>query len=160
MKTVGLAILFGLCCLIGIRIAAKKSERMQSVKALQRDLQLFSERIASGCVSLTEITSKYGIRFSGSLDRYLCALSDGETEANAAASAVSAFRNGSAEGEGMQLFLSGLSQAGRTDLPKRAEMLSLALKRAEEEALSEAKQAKAIRVTGALIGAGIVILLL
>ena len=160
MKTVGLAMLFGLCCLIGIRIAAKKTERMHTVKLLQRDLQMFSERIASGCGSLAEITSKYGIRFSGSLDRYLDALSGGETEENAAACAAAAFRKGSAEGDGMLLFLSGLSASGRADLPKRVNALAAALNRAEDEAEDIAKQAKAIRVTGALIGAGIVILLL
>ncbi len=160
MKTVGLALLFGLCCLTGFRIAAVKTERLRTVRALQGDLQHFSERIASGRGSLIGIASEQPDLFCGALSRYLDALAQGKTEDGAMETAVEGLRSGSTEYNGMQMFFAGLSAAGRTDLVKRTEMLGSILKRAETESESETKQARVIRVSGALVGAAIAILLI
>jgi stage III sporulation protein AB len=160
MKTVGLSLLFGLCCLIGFRIAAGKTERLRTIRALRGDLQMLSERIASGRGSLMKIASERKELLAGSLSRYLEALSEGKTEEVSAERAAAVFRKGSAEAEGMRMFFSGLSAAGRSEFTARTDSLLPMLKRAEEEAEAEAKQAQVIRVSGALIGAAIAILLL
>lgn len=159
MKTVGIVLLFGLCAVIGMRLGAKKTERLFTVRALRKDLQLFSERIAAGRGTLTEIASENGALFE-LIGSYLAALSGGETESAAAERASDGFKKGSAEGAGLCMFFTGLSSANRSDLIRRTDALSVALERAENEAETEAKQARVLRVSGVLVGAGIAILLL
>lgn len=159
MKTVGIAMLFGLCTLIGIRIAARKTARFRTLQQLKERLCLFSERISGGCGSLKDATSGEGV-FAEMLERYLKTLSEGGTEAEAARQAADLLLQGSAEQTGANAFFTGLSAASRSDLLKRAERLTQTLERAEREADEDAKKARVIRVSGALIGAGLAILLL
>ena len=160
MKTVGLAMLFALCCAIGFRIGALKTARLRTVRTLRGDLQLLTARISSGIGSLMEIASDHSGMLCGALDRYLHALSQGETEADAANRAAEGLRKESAEHDGIRMFFSGLSQTGRAGFSERAETLSRMLEQAEKEAETEAKQARIIRASGALIGTAIAILLL
>ena len=160
MKTVGIAMLFGLCTLIGFRLGEKKGARLNTLRRLLKDLQLFAERIASGRGTLTEIALEKESMFSGMLRAYLDALEHGETESAAAGRAVKELKEGSAEHAGMLMFFTGLSMGSRTDLIERANRLSPTLERAETEAETEAKQARVFRVSGMLVGAGAAILLL
>lgn len=157
MKTVAIAMIFGLCTLIGMRIAARKTERMNTVLALERELRLFSERIASGHETLTDAAGETAI-LSGILTVYREALSVGETENNAAGKAAAAMA--APECESAKAFLTGISGASRADILKRTERWRETLAQAEREAEAETKKARVIRVSGALIGAGIAILLL
>ncbi len=159
MKTVGIAMLFGLCTLIGIRIAARKMTRLRMVLELKEQLCLFSERIAGGCGSLRDAAQGEGV-FAEMLKRYLKTLSEGGTEDAAAGHAADMLLQGSAEQTGANAFFTGLSAASRSDLLKRAERLAQGLERAEREADEDAKKARVIRASGALIGAGLAILLL
>ena len=159
MKTVGIALLFGLCALIGVRLGAKKTERLKTVRSLQNDLQCFSERIAAGNSTLSALAAERSGLFSELLQNYLDALSRGCTEVNAAERATECLRGQEAMCAGMQQFLSGLSSAARSDLVKRTQLLSSVLDRAEAEAAAEAKQARILKVSGVLAGTGLAILL-
>ena len=152
--------LFGLCTLIGMRLGAKKTARLNMVRSLRKDLVLFSERIATGGGTLTEIISGQNSMLFTMLGQYLSALSEGKTESDAAESAVKGVKRDSTEQAGLRMFLTGLSLASRNDLIKRANALTPMLERAEDDAETEAKQARVMRVSGALVGAGLSILLL
>ena len=152
--------LFGLCTLIGMRLAAKKTERLNIVRSLRKDLVLFSERIATGGGTLTEIASAQNGMLFTMLERYLSALSEGKTESDAAESAAKELKKESTEQAGIRMFLTGLSAASRADLVKRANALMPMLERAEDDAETEARQARVVRVSGVLVGAGLAILLL
>ncbi len=160
MKYVGIAMLFGLCTLIGMRLAAKKTARLNTVRSLRKDLVLFSERIATGGGTLAKIAAGQNGMLFTLLGRYLSALSDGESELNAAACAADMLKKDSTEQAGIRMFFSGLASASRADLIKRVNTLSPMLERAEGEAETETKQARVLRISGALVGAGLTILLL
>ncbi len=159
MKTIGIAMLFGLCTLIGIRAAAEKTTRLKTVSELKEQLRMFSERIAGGCSAL-----KNSVQEPGTLQRmlsaYLEALNNGRSESEAVACAAELLPKGSAERTGAKAFFSGLSFASRSDILKRIELYAESLGRAEREAYDGAGQARVIRISGALIGAGLAILLL
>ena len=159
MKTVAIAVIFGLCTLIGMRIAAKKTERLRTVLALEKELRLFSERIASGNATLTDAAGEDGI-LSGILTAYRDTLSAGGTERDAAEKAAEGMFATTPEREGAKAFLTGISGATRADIRNRTEQWLQTLTQAEREAEAETKKARVIRVSGALIGAGIAILLL
>ena len=156
MKTVGIVMLFGLCTMIGMQLGAKKTARLFTVRTLRKELQLFSERITSGRGTLMEIASEKDGLLSEMLGRYLDALGKGE----AAGKAAGKLKAESTEHAGMLMFFTGLSTGSRMDLIGRANALSPTLGRAENEAEAEAKQARVLRVSGMLIGAGVAILLI
>ena len=158
MKTFGIAMLFGLCSMIGIRIAAGKTARLNAVRTLSRELIRFAERISGGD-TLKTMAAESGM-LSGMLSVYLTALENGETEARAAALASDEMKNGSAEQSGACAFLTGLSAASRHDTARRTESFKDVLARAQSEAEAESKQARVIRISGVLVGAGLAILLL
>ena len=159
MKTVGIALLFGLCAMIGIRLSAKKTARLGTARTLRKDLQFFSDRIVRSGETLVEIASGEGMLFD-MLGAYLEALSDGASETDAAEHAAEGLRKGSAEEAGMQRFFTGMSGASRSELITRVNVLSPVLERVENEAEADAKQARVLRISGVLVGAGIAILLL
>ncbi len=159
MKTVGIAMIFGLCTLIGIRIASRKTGRLKEGRAIRKDLRLFTERIATGAGTLLDAADKQGV-LSELLSVYRNALSKGETEESASEKAADALICDRSERENAAAFLKGLSAASRSDILKRAEQWIESLERTEREAEAESKKACVIRVSGALIGAGIAILLL
>ena len=152
--------LFGLCSLIGIRLADRRTKRLEFVRALQKDLRSFAERVRTGSESLSAFAAEQEGELSGMLKAYLAALAEGETEATAAERGAERLRGGSTEQAGMRLFLSGLSSATRADLILRTQRSSDLLERAEREAEEEAKQARVLRISGVLIGAGLAILLI
>lgn len=160
MKTVGIVMLFGLCTMIGMQLGAKKTARLFTVRTLRKELQLFSERITSGRGTLMEIASEKDGMLSEMLGRYLDALGKGDTEPEAAGKAAGKLKAESTEHAGMLMFFTGLSTGSRMDLIGRANALSPTLGRAENEAEAEAKQARVLRVSGMLIGAGVAILLI
>lgn len=159
MKTVGIAILFCLCSVIGMRLASKKTARLHAIRTLERELRLFSERIASGRGMLTEIAKEQGL-LPEMLSEYLHALADGVRQTEAAEQAANRMNGKDTENAGVRMFFTDLSAASRADLRKRAETLSRTLECAEREADAEAKQARVLRLSGVLIGAGLAILLL
>ena len=160
MKTVGIAMLFGLCTWIGIRLGAKKTARLMTVRALRSDLQLFSEQIAAGNGTLIDLASgRDGVLFDV-LRIYLDALSKGESETEAARKAIASTSGCQTVQAGLQMFLTGLSNAARSDLMRRIQTFSPMLERAESEAETDAKQARVLRISGVLAGAGLAILLL
>lgn len=157
MKTVGIALLFGLCAAIGMRLCARKTERLAAVRELKQGKDLFAEQIAAGG-TLKALAKREG-RFFSMLAAYLAALEAGGNEAEAAEAACRKRKATSPECDAMRLFFDGLSASARGDLLRRIETLSHALDRAEAEAETEAKQARVIRVSGVLIGAGLAIVL-
>jgi hypothetical protein len=159
MKTVGIALLFGLCCLIGIRIAAKKTAPLREIRTVLNELRTFSDRVSGGA-TLSAAAEQGGGPFSEMLSAYLKALSDGMPQPEAADRAVSRFRDGAAVCHGAELFVNGLSEAPRGDLPGRIEAFRETLVRAEREAEETAKQARVLKSAGFLIGTGLAILLL
>lgn len=157
MKTAGIALLFGLCCVVGARLAARKTKRLSTVRALKQGLQLFSERIHQGG-TLRRIAAEDGLFFE-LLGTYLSALSKAAAESDAAADACGRLTHCGTERDAMRAFLTAISSASRSDLLRRIEALRPVLDRAETEAEDEAKQARVIRVSGVLIGAGLAIVL-
>ncbi len=152
--------LFGLCCLVGMRLAAKKTERLSAIRAVQRDLRLFSERIDSGNCTLVGLASAEQEGLFGMLSAYLGALTRGESEERAAESAVSGFTGNNDDRISIAAFLNGVSSASQSDIRKRADALKKVLSESETDAQAEAKQARVLRVSGVLVGAGLAILLL
>ena len=159
MKAVGIAMIFGLCTLIGIRIAAQKTGRLNMLRTIQKELRLFTERIMSGSGTLTDAAEDQQM-LSELLSVYLDTLSAGESERNASEKAARTLFAEKTERENAEAFLMGLSCASRTDIVRRSERWIQLLKHAEQESEAESKKARVIRVSGALIGAGIAILLL
>ena len=159
MKTAGIALLFGLCCLGGAQLGARKTKRLSVVRALKQGVQLFSERIAQGNGTLLQFASEDGLFFE-MLHAYLDARDNGLPEAASAKAACALLDGFRSEQDAMRLFFEALSAASRSDLFRRVESLRLALDRAEAEAQAEAKQARVIRVSGVLIGAGLAIVLI
>ena len=160
MKTVGIAMLFGLCCVIGMRLGAKKTAYLRTVRSLRCDLQLFSERIGTCSSTLKEIAGELSGTLSTMMHTYLDRLDAGCTEADAAEYALDGLQAFGTVQAGMRMFLTGLSTASRKDLMLRSQTLAPMLERAEAEAEAEAKQARVLRISGVLIGAGLAILLL
>ena len=160
MKTIGIAMLFGLCTMIGVRLAAKKTERLHTVRSLRSELRLFSERTALGCGTLCEFAAERNGILSELLRIYLKALTEGDPEPQAAERATACLRAGTTMQAATQSFLNGLSGVTRIDLEKRTQAFSTVLERAEHEAESDAKQARVLRISGVLAGAGLAILLL
>ena len=160
MKTVGIAMLFGLCCLIGFRLGAKKTAQLRTVQSLRRDVQLLSERVGSGGSTLLEIAGEMNGTLSEILRIYLEKLDEGAAETDAAAFALECLRGSGNVQAGVRMFLAGLSTASRSDLIARTKALSPMLERAETEAEAEEKQARVLRISGVLTGAGLAILLL
>ena len=160
MKTAGVALLFGLCCMIGFRLGRKKTGRLKVIRSLRSDLQLFSERIGSGCGTLKDLQGELNGALGEVLKIYLVLLGEGEREADAAESAIGELRSGETVEAGIRTFLIGLSTASRTDLIRRTQTLGTMLERAEEEAKTAAKQARVLQISGVLTGAGLAILLL
>ena len=114
----------------------------------------------SGCETLVALsTALSGILFE-TIGAYLRALSQGSAEEDAAEQALAQGRFGETEREGMRMFLTGLSASTRNDLIKRIRVLETVLERAEREAEPQAKQARVLRISGVLAGAGLAILLL
>lgn len=159
MKTAGIAILFLLCSMIGFRLAARKTDRLRTLRMLEKELQVFSERIASGRGLLPEIGKEHGL-LPEMLSDYLKALSEGMTQREASEKAAEKLRGGETEIAGLRMFFTDLSSASRSDILNRTHTLMRTLERAEQEADAEAKQARVLRVSGVLIGAGVAILLL
>ena len=160
MKTIGVALLFGLCCMIGFHLGRRKTSRLKTIRSIKGDLQLFSERITSGCCTLKEIREELNGTLGEIIKKYLNMLNEGRRETDAAACAIGDMHgNGSVEA-GLRTFLVGLSTASRNDLIRRMQTLSPMLERAEEEAETEAKQARVLQISGVLTGAGLAILLL
>ena len=160
MKTVGVALLFGLCCMIGFQLGRRKTSRLRTIRSLQSDLQLFSERIGSGCGTLTEIQCELIGALGEILKIYLDMLSEGRKEADAAECATADLRDCSAVKDEIGTLLVGLSTASRSDLVRRTQTLKPLLERAEKEAETDAKQARVLQISGVLTGAGLAILLL
>lgn len=160
MKTVGIALLFGLCCMIGFRLGARKTACLKTVRSLQSDLQLFSERIKADGGTLTEIAAKLNGTLAGILQTYLDLLAAGKGETDAAETASGLCSGCGTAHAGLKLFLNGLSAASRSDLIRRTQTLTSTLERAETEAESEAGQGRVFRIAGVLIGAALAILLL
>ena len=146
--------------MVGFRLGARKTARVRNVRALRGDLQLLSERISTGSGTLVELVSSYsGVLFE-TIAAYLDALSEGGSETEAAEHALLPRDWGESEREGIRMFLTGLSGSTRSDSVKRAQALSATLERVAQEAETEAKQARVLRVSGVLAGAGLAILLL
>lgn len=160
MKTVGIAMLFGLCCMIGMRLGARKTAYLHTVRSLRCDLQLFSERIGTCSSMLKDIAGELTGTLSVVLRAYLDRLDAGCTESDAAEYALDGLHAYGTVQAGMRLFLTGLSNATRKDLILRMQALMPMLERAEAEAEAEAKQARVLRISGVLTGAGLAILLL
>ena len=160
MKTVGVALLFGLCCMIGFRLGRKKTGRLKVIRSLRSDLQLFSERIGSGCGTLKDLQGELNGALGEILKTYLDMLKEGNGGADAAENAIGDLRGSGTAEAGIRMFLIGLSTASRSDLIRRTQMLGTMLERAEEEAETEAKQARVLQISGVLTGAGLAILLL
>ena len=156
MKTAGVALLFGLCCMIGFRLGRKKTGRLKAIRSLRSDLILFSERIGSGCGTLKELQSELNGALGEILKVYLDMLDAGKQEVDAAESAVEEHRDNETVEEEIRMFLTGLS----TDLIRRTQTLGKLLERAEKEAETAAKQARILQISGVLTGAGLAILLL
>ena len=159
MRTIGIGMLFGLCTLIGFRIGARKTVRLITVRELRSDLQLFTERILSGGGTLVEWTAEQHCMLSEQIGAYLDLLIRGEGDADAAAHAAGKLNCCQTARAGVERFLIGLHTASRNDLLKRAQILSSVLERAETEAEAEAKQARVLKISGVLAGAGLAILL-
>ena len=160
MKAAGIVMLFGLCCMIGVRLGRKKTGRLRTIRSLRSDLQLFSERIAAGNDTLTEIAGELNGAIGEAIETYLAMLGKGKREAVAAERAIEDLHIGGTAEAGVRMFLTGLSAASRNDLIHRAKMFISMLERAETEAETEAKQARVLQISGVLIGAGLAILLL
>lgn len=109
MKTVGIAMLFGLCSLIGMRLAAKKTEELGLIRSIRNDLLLFSERIAAGIGTLPELANERNGALSDVLQVYLDTLSEGYSEADAAERAVGKLNGYGSVQAGVKRFLTGLS---------------------------------------------------
>lgn len=159
MRELGLAMLFGLCCAIGMQLGAQKTARLKTVRSLIAELRVFRERIGAGQERLSKIATEDGVLFD-CLRRYLDGLERARSEADAANDAIEPLKSGSAEALEMQTFLCGLSETTRNDLLLRIHALESGLARAEDEAESGAKQARVLKLSGVLIGAGLTILLL
>ena len=160
MKTVGIALLFGLCTLFGFRLAAKKTQRLNAVRTLLRDAQTVSDEIGAKNGSLKRIASRTdGVLFP-MLAAYLKTLDAGGTEAEAAELACAGVPKASEERAALLLFLNGLSDASKDGVTERISALTPALRAAEAAAEAEAKQGRAFRCIGVLIGAGLAILLM
>ncbi|MBR4905925.1 MAG: hypothetical protein IKZ44_03645 [Clostridia bacterium] len=160
MKTAGVALLFGLCCMIGFQLGRKKTGRLKTIRSLRSDLQLFSERVGSGCGTLTELQGELNGMLGEILKTYLDMLKEGKGEAYAAECAIEELRGSGTVEAGTRMFLTGLSTASRIDLIRRTQTLVTMLERAEEEAETAAKQARVLQISGVLTGAGLAILLL
>ncbi len=152
--------LFGLCCMIGMQLGMKKTARLKTLRSLRNDLVRFSERIITCSSTLAEIAAEGDGTLSDMFRIYLEMLSAGRKEADAAESAAEILNGyGNVQNE-MQSFLNGLSSSARSNLIKRTEALMPILERAVAEAETEAKQARVLKISGVLTGAGLAILLL
>ena len=160
MRTVGVAMLFGLCCMIGFQLGRRKTGRLRTIRALRGDLQLFSERIGSDCSTLNRLQRELSGALGEILKTYLDMLDEGKKEADAAEEAIGDLGSCETVKAGIRMFLIGLSSASRNDLIRRTQTLKSVLERAEEEAQTEAKQARVLQISGVLTGAGLAILLL
>ena len=160
MKMLGIALLFGLCCLIGVRLGARKTTGLLTVRSLKNELQLFSEQVTAKSGTLNEIAKNSDGLLSDVLQSYLAALSNGASEGKAAEEASEILQENKTLQAGVRMFLTGLSEATRLDLIKRTQVLSSTLDRAESEAEAEARKARVLRISGVLAGAGLAILLL
>ena len=160
MKTAGILMLFGLCVLIGMRLAAGKKARYEDLCAIMRELRMFLDAIDAGQNSLALIAERnQGIWFN-MLKTYLKARSEGQSETEAAETATEAWSGTTEEKTAMQSFFNGLSSSSATALRQRVRTLNTLLEETSKEAAETAKQAKTIRIVSVLIGAGIGILLL
>ena len=152
--------LFGLCCMIGIRLGKKKTAYLKTIRSLRCDLQLFTDRVTAGSASLKDIAGELTGTLSSVLQTYLDQLETGCGETRAADCALESINAFGTVHAGLKMFLTGLSTATRKDLVLRVQTLMPTLERAEAEAETEAKQARVFRISGVLTGAGLAILLL
>ena len=152
--------LFGLCCMVGMRLGAKKEAHLNTVRSIRSDLQMLAERVTAAVGTLQEIAEELNGTLSTVLHTYLQQLDAGRTEADAADCALEGLRAYTEVYSGMRMFLIGLSTATRKDLAARVQTLTPMLEHAEAEAGTEAKQARVLRISGVLAGAGLAILLL
>ena len=159
MKTAGILLLFGLCTAIGLRLAAKKSEGVDSLHALERDLSAFSAAFDGGEGSLLRIAQRGQGVFFVQLRAYLDALQDGFAEGEAARLAAQAFAPTPLHAATL-LFFGGLSLCSREELKARTEQFRTALKEAIRDAAPQIKQAKLLRAVGVLCGAALAVLLI
>lgn len=158
MKTAGIALLFGLCCLIGVRLSAKKLAPLRMIRSVMSGLGTFSDGVSRGAA--LSAAAGTGGPFFELLEAYLSALSDGMQQTDAADRAASCFSGCEALRHGAGLFLNGLSEAPRAELQGRIDAFREALARAERDAEETAKQARVLKSAGILAGAGLAILLL
>ncbi len=159
MKTIGIALLFALCCLAGVRLGAKKAAPLKMIRAMRAGLQSFSDRTASGA-TLADAAEPADDAFRERLSVYLESLSQGSAQADAAGRASAAFGASDAVRSGAELFFCGLSDAPRAELQRRIEAFGAVLARAEVDAENESKQARVLRSAGFLVGTGLAVLLL
>jgi len=159
MKTIGIALLFGLCCMIGVRLSAKKTAPLKAVRELLSGLCAFSDCVTGGATLSAAAESSEGLFFER-LSAYLSALKEGAPQAIAAKTAGAQLKASDAVSCGAERFFNGLSQASGSELPERIDALKTVLERAEREAEGESKQARVLRSAGFLIGTGLAILLL
>lgn len=159
MRTAGLLLIFGLCTAIGMRLAAKRSERFTRICAWMGQLAALSYALdAKG--SLRKICKANDGELFEQLCVYLDMREDGKSEAEAARSAASPWAAYPAESRALVAFFSGLSLCSGAQIRTRVETALQALETAKADAQETAKQAKTIRALGVLIGAGVCILLL
>lgn len=159
MKTLGIVMLFGLCTSIGLRLAAKKTARVERIRAMRRALSAFSDAITRGDASLRSIAESGEGLFFDQMRMYIAAQEAGRTEAEAALSACEPFSPDELHAAAL-LFFGGLSACSRAELRQRIERLSTALSEAEQNASDDVKQAKLIRAVGVLCGAAVAVLLI
>jgi stage III sporulation protein AB len=160
MKTVGILLLFGLCTTIGMRLAARRTERYRHLCVLHSELNRFSETIGATQATLSDIAQTGEGDFYRMLQTYLSARNSGMREWEAANIATSESTLVDADRQAMVAFLNGLSSCSLSQLKNRAETLDASLAAAERDAEQSAKQAKTIRALGVLVGVGFCILLL
>ena len=151
--------LFGLCTAIGLRLASRKTARIDRIRAARRALSAFSEAIAGGENSLRAVAESGEGPLLMQLRAYIAAQEAGMTEEAAASLACEPFASDDLHAAAL-LFFGGLSLCSRTELKERTERFAAALSEAERNASDDVKQAKLIRAVGVLCGAALAVLLI
>ena len=158
MRTVGILLLFGLCTLIGLRAAAKKTARTERIRSLKQALLRFSDAFSGG-MPLPAIAQEGEGAFFDALRAYLAAQADGQGEQRAAALACRDCSDDALHAA-LLLFFGGLSVCPRAEIRLRINALSAALNDAAAAAAEDGKRARVIRAVGVLTGAALAVLLI
>ncbi len=160
MKPIALILLFGLCTMVGMQIAAQKTERYQRISGLLSDLSTLTETFEAGMRSLPKLAENSDGELFERLRIYLASREQLGTEKDAAAKAADAWPANTKEHQALVTFFTGLSAMNADQIKNRIEQLTRSLEAVQLEAGETAKQAKTIRAVSVLIGTGICILLL